>query len=242
MESSLFNQFSWPGFLTLAVGLVLLYFILHAAKSLSQRTSALGRFQSTITHRIQQVLLIYEPLAGLMLIGAFVMVNPVFHGLLFALLLLGSFTHVKNYISGRIVQFEHSHLIDKRLKTKDYQGIIVQTGRLGLQLETSEGLHNISYTTLQANGYTLLSGEDVGGVFQLRIKKEKAGERINNPVQLLDLLATAPYVDWNHKPELLPAFESDGSIQVRIRVQEESHLYDLLELIKEWGFTPSVSN
>jgi hypothetical protein len=241
MDTSLFTQFSWAGYLSLFIGLLVLYFVLQAAFRLAQRTSILGRWQNSIVKRIQQTLLVYEPIALFILVGAFILINPVFHGILVAFLLLTGFNHLRNYISGRIILFDSPNLVGKRMRTTGIEGVIAQTGRLGLQLETSEGLHTINYSPINTNGYTLLSGEEIGGVFLLNIKSSNPEQPIKDPIHLLDQLATAPYLDWNHKPELLHTFSEEGAVQVRIWVQEEGHLYDLLELITEWGFSPKIS-
>ena len=242
MDPSLLNQFSWTGFLTLSIGLLGLYFILQAAYRLSQRTSILGRWQGRVIDRIRQTLLIYEPIALFLLVGAFILINPILHGILIAFLLLTGFSHLRNYISGRIILFETPNLRGKRMRTGGVEGIVAQAGRLGLQVETSEGLHSLYYSQIQANGYTLLAGEEIGGVFQLYIESKGEEKSIKNPVHLLDQLATAPYVDWNHKPELLHTYIDKEGVQVRIWVQEESHLYDLLSLIQEWGYQPSLTS
>lgn len=242
MDPSLLNQFSWTGFLTLSIGLLGLYFILQAAYRLSQRTSILGRWQGRVIDRIRQTLLIYEPIALFLLVGAFILINPILHGILIAFLLLTGFSHLRNYISGRIILFETPNLRGKRMRTGGVEGIVAQAGRLGLQVETSEGLHSLYYSQVQANGYTLLAGEEIGGVFQLYIESKGEEKSIKNPVHLLDQLATAPYVDWNHKPELLHTYIDKEGVQVRIWVQEESHLYDLLSLIQEWGYQPSLTS
>ncbi|NRB47394.1 MAG: hypothetical protein HRU41_06955 [Saprospiraceae bacterium] len=242
MDPSLLNQFSWTGFLTLSIGLLALYFILQAAYRLSKRTSILGRWQGRVIDRIRQTLLIYEPIALFLLVGAFILINPTLHGILIAFLLLTGFSHLRNYISGRIILFETPNLRGKRLRTGGVEGIVAQAGRLGLQVETNEGLHSLYYAQIQANGYTLLAGEEIGGVFQLYIEGQGEEKTVKNPVHLLDQLATAPYVDWNHKPELLHTYTEREGVQVRIWVQEESHLYDLLSLIKEWGYQPSLTS
>lgn len=242
MDPSLLNQFSWTGFLTLSIGLLGLYFILQAAYRLSQRTSILGRWQGRVIDRIRQTLLIYEPIALFLLVGAFILINPILHGILVAFLLLTGFSHLRNYISGRIILFETPNLRGKRMRTGGVEGIVAQAGRLGLQVETSEGLHSLYYSQIQANGYTLLAGEEIGGVFQLYIERKGEEKKIKNPVHLLDQLATAPYVDWNHKPEMLHTYTEKEGVQVRVWVQEESHLYDLLSLIQEWGYLPSLTS
>lgn len=242
MDSPLLNQFSWTGFLSLSIVLLGLYFILQAAYRLALQTNILGRWQERVIDRTWQILLIYEPIGLFLLTGAFILINPILHGILAIFLLLTGFSHLKNYISGRIILFETPNLQRKRIRTGKVEGTVALAGRLGLQVDTDEGLHSIYYAQVQTDGYTLLAGEEVGGVFQLYIEGTGEEKKVKNPVQLLDQLATAPYLDWNHKPELLHNFNQQEGVQVRIWVQEENHLYDLLSLIREWGYHPSLSS
>ena len=241
MNENLISQFTWTSFLTLFVGLLALFLLLQAALRLVQRTNVLGRLQSRFSLRLQQFILMYEPAAVFVATGAFVLINPVFHGLLVVLLLLSGFHHLKHYVTGRVIQFNNPFLLGKRMRTGQTEGMIEKMGRLGIMLETSEGLHFINYSNVQTGGYAILSGEEVGGVFQLTIRGETQDEAIRDPQHLVDQLATSPYVDWYHKPELLPRTNAGEAVQVRIWVQEEGHLYDLLELIKEWGYKPDIA-
>jgi len=87
------------------------------------------------------------------------------------------------------------------------------------------------------DGYMLLSGEEVGGFYQLNIQPNEPDEKIDYSTQLLDLLTTTPYLDWNHRPQLLPSKDTSKTIKARVVVKEESHLHDLITLIQEWGYS-----
>ncbi len=70
---------------------------------------------------------------------------------------------------------------------------------------------------------------------------EQANEKTNYRIQLMDLLATAPYLDRNYKPEILKSNEVPNQLNAKIMVKEESHLYELISLINEWGFACKLS-
>lgn len=241
MEKYLNLEYSWANFLFIAVGLFALYFLLKFIDRILSNFYFLGRFQTLVKNRVQDILLIYEAIVLLLLSTNFVLINPVLHGLLFLLLLIGGFTHVKNYISGRIVQFDKDVAIGNQLSTTNLQGIIAETGRLGLRLNTNEGLHFINYSKLINDGYLLDSSDIIGGFYHLEITPKKVDAKINYGTALMDLLATAPYLDWSHKPELSKVEEQLNRFNARVLVLEEDHLYDLITLIRERGYSCTIT-
>ena len=241
MDTILNIKFTWGNFLTVGLSLVALYFVLQFAESILKRAYFLGRFQKAIKDLVHYILLIYEPLVIFVLSSAFVLLNPAFHGLIAGIVIIGGFNHLRNYLNGRIIQFDNAVALGNRLRTGSLQGIISQTGRLGLKLRTNKGLHFISYSQLLANGFLILAGDEIGGFYQLKVTPKELVEKRNNLLHLSDLLTTTPYLDWNHKPELSPSSSKPNQINVRISVIEESHLKDLVTLFNEWGYSCEIS-
>ncbi|MEL6865219.1 MAG: hypothetical protein AAFP19_12405 [Bacteroidota bacterium] len=244
MESEMIIYMTWWRFLTSALLLLLGYFLLQVAYRGLGRLSFLERFQPLLRERLRQVLLLYELIALLVLLSIFILINPIFHGLLTILFLLlvlvGGFKPLKSYFAGKIVQLNGT--IDKgiQLKVNNLQGIIVALGRFGIQLKTSKGLHILSYDQLLIDGYMLLSGEEIGGFYQLKISPSEGNERKDHGTYLTDLLATTPYLDWSHKPEISIG-QTPEQVIATVLVKEESHLYDLIALLDEWGYVCKLS-
>ncbi|MEZ4883462.1 MAG: hypothetical protein R3E32_01905 [Chitinophagales bacterium] len=236
-----YTQFSLGSFLTIAIVLFALYFLLQFIHQILERLDVFGSFQKYPKKWIYHLLLVYEPLVVLILVSVFILIYPLFHGLLVGLLLLAGFSHIKNYMSGRIVQFDNAIGVGKKLVTDDLKGIILYLGRLGLKLSTVKGLLFVSYSQLLSKGYLLESGEEIGGLYHLKISPKEPAEKIDYVLQLMDLLATAPYLDWNHKPALLASNETPNQIDAQMIIKEESHVHDLMLLIEEWGFTCKIS-
>lgn len=230
------TQFSWGDFFTIAVELIALYFVLQFLHQILERFQLFGNFQRNLKKWIYHLLLIYEPLVVLILSSVFVLINPWFHGLLMGLLLVVGFAHVKNYMSGRIVQFDNAIDIGKRMTTNGLHGIISKIDRLGLKLSTSKGSLFVAYAQLLEKGYLLESGEEIGGLYHLKIQPTTPKEKTDHIRQLMDLLATAPYLDWNHKPTLTPSNNTPNEIDAQMIIREESHLQDLMKLMEEWGY------
>jgi hypothetical protein len=241
METLTNFQFTWTNLFLTAFVLSALWFALQFLSGFLTKTTFLGGFQRSVTNGLRYTLLIYEPVALLILCCIFVLINPIFHGLIMGLIFLFSFTAVKNYAIGRTIQLDIFLSIGNRLSTQNLQGIISKTGRLGLHLKTNKGLQFIPYTQLYSNGFMVLSGKEIGGFYELKITPQNPDDKINYRLQLTDLLATAPYLDHKHKPEILLSGEFSEQLHVKILVKEESHLYDLISLMSEWGFLCKLS-
>lgn len=235
------KQFTWWQFFLLTTFLILLYFILQFFSGILEKFKLFGKYQNSIKSIVSYSLLTYEALVILILGCAFVLINPIYHGILILFLLLVGFSHVKNYFSGRVVQFDQSLEDGKRLKMLDSQGVIFKKGRLGLKLRTTKGVQFINYSSLIANGYTLLSGEEVGVFYELKIQPNTVNEKRNYLVHLNDLLTTTPYLDFRNKPYLEILDDELKTILARVEVKEESHLHDLITMMKERDYSIQVN-
>lgn len=235
MEFTTF-QFTWANFWLAALSLSVLYIVLQFMARIIGEMNFLGKSQTIVSNIIRHILLIYEPMVLLLLASIFVLINPIFHGLIMGLLLLIGFRQLKDYANGRVIQFDNTIAVGKRLSSQNLTGMISKMTRLGLYLKTSKGLQFISYSNLYSNGFQLLSGSEIGGFYQLHIAPMTSNEKTNYQIYLTDLLATAPYLDRNHQTEILPSAEHTNHFKAKISVKEEPHLYDLIALIEEWGF------
>ena len=233
------SQFSLGDFIVVTLALLVFYFLLRSANRLLSSGTFKKSWQTKVQQVVHYLLLVYEPLAIIVLVSAFILLNPLFDGLLIGLLLIAGFTHVRNYTSGWLILADSNMAIGKKLKTGSLQGIISKLGRLGLHLQTSEGIHYISYSKLQGQGYAMIAGEEIGGFYYLKITPQDDQKAGNHALRIMELLTSAPYVDRNHKPELLPNKEN-SCLEARVLLKEETHLYELMGLIEEWGYKAAV--
>ncbi len=240
MEVLFAKQFNWIELGLAAVFLLLVYFLLQFLQRIVSRAGFLRNMRFAIEDGIHQLLLFYEPLAGIILIGILVFINPVLHGSLLILLILLGYKQLRNYVSGRVIRINKSLSAGKKIKVDNQQGIISVVGRQGIEIQTDEGLHFIPYQHLQEKGYTLISGQEIGGFYQLELlpKDEKAKPAVLQE-GLMNLLAATPYLDIQFKPELTVR---DQTIHARVLLKEEQHLSALLALIEDWGYQGKVTN
>jgi len=241
MEEILTYRISWWQFLLSTAALLAPYLVLRFSNRLWPRAVSGNSIKGRIKQALHYLLTLYEPFVILVIAGLFTLVNPFLHGMMLLILFLAGFSHVRNYISGRIVRFDEGINPGVQLQSRDIQGIVGRLGNLGLHLKTHDGLYYISYSKLLADGYTLLSGEEVSGFYRLQVKAlDEAANASRTTTQLSDLLATTPYIDWNHPPEWLLHKEAESMPQVRILLREEQHLPELIQLMHEWGYACEV--
>lgn len=234
-------QFSWTYLLTNILVLLALFFALQFIDRLLQRAAFLGSWQQPVHRVVRFLILIFEPLAVIWVGGIFVLINPVFHGLLLALLFLSAFIHLRNYVAGRVIQLDPHLERGSRLRAGAVEGVVLELNRLGIQLQTKEGLYQLTYGKLMDIGYTLLAGDEIGGFYQLRIVPKEQDVKIRHLAHLQQLFVTTPYLDWSHRPELTALDENGQVLQARVLVREENHLRDLIALIREWGYECKLS-
>lgn len=236
----LYNKaaFSWSEFLFVGATLFAVYFVLRITQRFLDIRQLLGRFQRPVKQVVTYFLLVFEPLVVLLLGSAFLMINPIYHGLLLGLIMIFAYSHMRNYVNGRVMQFNSSFTIGREIRTRNLIGIIDRKDRLGLQIKTVKGVHFVSYSQLIKDSYMLLSGDDISGFYELLIVPNEPNEKFNYETKLIDSLSAVPYLDWNHKPEI--TIDENYNIKARVVVKDEQHLHDLVKLIQGWNYSCKI--
>ncbi len=242
MDNWLIAYFTWTDFLLATLLLWGLYLLLHFVQRRIAKTSLLGKWQEPVQYFVYAFLLLYEPFVVLVLTLIFLFIQPALHSVIVILLLLAGFNRIKDYLSGRIILFTPLIAVGKRLRVGKTEGVIAKIGRIGLYLQTGEGLHFINYSRLMTQGYAVVSGREIGGHYQLLLTAPEDETEILRLSFLQDKFLTTPYLDKNYKPELSLTDDQPGHIHARISVREEQHLNELLALLKEWGYSASIAH
>jgi len=185
----------------------------------------------------RRILIIYELMAIIILIAVFICIDPILHGMIFLFILLGSAPYLRSYISGRWIQFDHVIKEGVKIKTGDIQGIVENMGRIKMSVQSNDGLHDLSYNSLLSDGYTLVSGEKIGGFYHLELSLVENKEIRNHHIRLFDLMVGVPFIDKYFKPEFVANRDSPEKVEVRVLVKEERHLRELIALTREWGYS-----
>ena len=240
MERLLDFKVSWIDLWQTVVILTIAFFLLHAIARLLKKVNVFGHYQDFFEKSIRNTLLIFEPLAILIIISYFVLINPLINGGFVAALLVVGGNLVKNYLVGKMLQWNNSFAVGDRIGINKSKGIISRKNRTGLFLKTRKGAHFFTFNQLYNNGFTIFSGEEAGGFYQLKLTPESFDEKIDYKTQLADDLADSPYLNWNYKTEIWHSKESTQQFNVKVFVKEEQHLNELLQVIQDWGFNSKI--
>ncbi|MCB0636595.1 MAG: hypothetical protein KDC54_08250 [Lewinella sp.] len=230
--------FNWADLLVIGLALLLLRMLLQWAYRLIIHSPFLNKVSWIDGHLLRQLQVIYEPLAVLLLLAVFVLINPVLHGILVAASVLLGFAHCRNYLTGRLMQLDEGLRTGQRLRSGTTEGAITALDRLGLKLRTEQGLHFITYSDLMTDGYLLLSGQEIGGLYHLHFQPTKNIKQKDPAQHLLDLLTTTPYIDGTTiTPVLSPKGETpEQGWETQVLLRDNQYLPDFLQLVKEWGY------
>lgn len=187
---------TWNGLFAMLVFLVLLYWVVKVF------TYSITNFtKKTVTHKkivnfLNQLLLLFKPIAAILLLLDFITINPIAHTILLVIIGVFGFKHINNYINGIIMKI--SPLIGKgaAFETGEHLGEIKQMLPLGLLLSTETGERFISYTEIATNGFAVKSNENNLLRQTLFLETEFSKDTI------LDLLFDNPILNYEDNPSL----------------------------------------
>lgn len=234
-------DYSWSGLFGIALRLGLVYALLLLGQRLLARQSTLKSWQEYLQRFLQYAEVLFEPLALLLIFSYFILIQPFYHGLIFALALFAGLQHLRNYWCGRILLLDPNLRIGTRLYHQEQGGLITNIGRLGIRLQTNKGLLFINYEDLLKNGYTMLTGEESGSFFRLKIKASPEAEQAPDTRRLEELLQVVPYLNWQHQPQVQTNSGENEQWTVSLALHEERHLNDLIERLAEQDFLARIT-
>ncbi|MEZ4827825.1 MAG: hypothetical protein R3C61_16295 [Bacteroidia bacterium] len=241
MKDLLTFRFSWAAFFLLGLALLALYIALRLTRRFLDNSPIARNIRKPVNDLITQLLVLYEPLAIILLAGTFIFINPGFHGALILFILIIGFAHIRNYISGKLLWFSETFQEGKMVETGKIKGIITRKGNLGTYIRTPEGMHYVSYSRIFAEGYTLISDNQTVGEYSLlevtpMVKPEK-GEKSDVFQSFHNQWVNNPFINRNYKPEIT---YQNGNLVVKAFFREKNHIRDLVRLIGEWGYSCKI--
>ena len=241
MEALLQPYFTWFNLFLTALLLWGAYWILVLIRRRLRNGVLFGRYQQPITNGISTFLLLFEPFTVVVLVLEFFLINPALHGIILLLLTIAGFGRIRDYLSGRIILATSLVGEGRRMKTPQGSGMISRIGRIGLYLQTGDSLQFVNYSNLLTGGYSLSTGQEVGGYYQLNVKVNEEARPEDRLRWLADKFLSTPYLDRTFKPELAFAEGRKDKINARVSVREEQHLRELLEMMEEWGYPATLA-
>lgn len=239
MEPIFPERLGWADLELLGLVLVAVYFLFQLLERFSGFAPLGIRGKALLKQGVHAVLLLYEPLVVILLAITFLLINPILHGLVLGVIGLVGFTQLRNYLHGRLIQFDPAVQVGNQLRIRNISGMIARVSRLGIYLKTTQGLHFFNYSSVFARGYVLLAGDTIGGYHQIPItvREEAKDDYVDVGQALHDLLIVSPFVDWRFPPEVVMTRGDAKQFEIKINVREKHHLRHLVSMLEERGFS-----
>lgn len=234
-------EYTWTHFFIVVVVLILTYLLLIFLNKIVVNVALTGQHRTFLTKALEVSLIYYEPVAFVIAVSLFVMIKPALHGLFVGLLSIAAINHFRNYINGRILIGKRTFVEGQLIKVGDRAGIISEMGKLGIRMKSDDGLHYFPYKLLMTEGYTLSSGDKIGGYYHLDIRTCKTDEMDEGYNRLTQILISSPYLDGDHKTDISRSITVKELIHVKLLVKEERHIFDLITLLEENEFVAELS-
>ena len=233
--------FSWGHFISISLILIGVYFLLKLIIRVGLNIGFLGKVQERIIGFLKQLMIVFEPIALVILLSLFVMISPIFHGTIIALILLSNIAQVRNYFMGRMLMFNETIAIGSPIKSGALRGTVVQMDRLGLRIRTLEGLHFLNYQNLIEDGYLISNLDQIGGNYIVSIVDERKEPNKELQYDLYNILRSSPFIEPERKIKI-DVKPNENVANVSLAIRNKDHVTDLIEHLKERGFLARIIN
>ena len=255
---------SWEQFLQIGLGLLTVYVLLWLLQRWLDRGLYLRAVDSLARRVVRLALLAVDPLFLLTLVAAFVAVWPAVHGLIAALVLAFAYRPIREYVAGRIVQFDRATATGHHLIKGRVRGVINGFGLTGLYLQQEEGRARIPYTQLLQEGYTVAVDPELSAYYHLlitlqeesdpaeaegepqspeavRARRRAAADDLDAMIRRLrNRLVESPYVRRGFTIVPHAGGESGRVLDLDVGLHRGDHVRHLIRQLREAGFEASL--
>lgn len=227
--------------LIFAIGITVgVYHIIKLIRNLQWSTLFSEITQSHIRRVLDIVLLLFEPIALLILLAILVGIHPRIIGPLMMIVLLIGYHHLRNYVSRLMILIDGRLHIDSHVRSGDHGGRVKKIGRLNLELQSSKGIHVLSYLRLWSDGYTISEGDKISRLYTIYLIPSEDIRKTNHETRISDRLAESPYVDWATRPDIVYSDVQGEPIKLRLLLRDKNYLDEIASLLMSWGYEVST--
>ncbi|MGH1334955.1 MAG: hypothetical protein ACRBFS_02430 [Aureispira sp.] len=230
---------TWSFFLMMVVMGILFYLFLLFLSQRISRLSLTFKAEDRWSNYLRQVLLLYELFFVVVMGSLFILLNPPWHGLIVFFLVLITFPLLRNYLIGRLLCFDRDFGTGKRISIGASKGVINHMNRLGIYVNTNDGMQYFNYKQLQKEGFSIVTDSSMEEYCDLNITVSE--EHPTNGQQLLYQLMGVPYLDSGYKPILIQS-EANTIFRIRVLIRKGNHRRELVQLIEGWGYQCQFSH
>jgi hypothetical protein len=140
---------------------------------------------------------------------------------------------------GRLLCFDRDFDTGKRINIKTIKGVINHMSRLGIYVNTNNGMQYFNYVQLQQEGFSIMTDSSMEEYCDLNISVPQGSS--TNAQSLLYRIMGVPYLDSGYKPILIHN-DSDTVFKIRVLIRKGNHRRELLQLIEGWGYQCQLSH
>ncbi len=234
MTELLLNGIQWSLLLKSIAVLALIYLVIRSLPTLFRLFGIKGGRASVLNNTVEVIRTIFEILAVVIIVVLFVEVNPITNSLVVGVLVILAWSPIRNLLNGRFLHWSGELEVGQQLYFEKQESIIQSVGLFGLTLQTDRGTRIADYTQLRDQGFTLISGAHLSNFLELTVTPLR--ERTSD-IPLNQLMLNCPYLDWSHRPEVVPLEDTDSVLRLKVFLIDETYIPGLIQLINEWGFS-----
>ena len=254
---------TWEQFRYVGLCLVVVYVLLVFFQRKLETGLYLREVDTLVRRLVRIAILALDPLFLLTMVGLFVAVWPTVHGLIAVLVLAFAYRPIREYVAGRIVQFDRATAIGHHLIKGQVRGVINGFGLTGLYLQQEEGRARIPYTQLLQEGYTVAVDPEVSAYYHLlitlqeepdeeeggaeataetaRARRRAAADDLDEMIRRLrNRLVESPYVRRGFTIVPHAGGESGRVLDLDVGLHRGDHVRHLIRQLREAGFEASL--
>ncbi|APQ17686.1 hypothetical protein [Maribacter hydrothermalis] len=217
---------TWEGLFYLTTGLFLLYWLIKILQLAAERFPRKSLFTKKGIDILKSVLLVFKPVAFLLIILDFIAINYIVHGLFLTLIGVLAYMQIRNYISGLLLNMNPLVTKGATITIANLKGEIKQLLPQGMVISTESGQSFVEYGSIDKTGFSITSKDT--GIYRhtLTISAELSKE------QLLDFLFANPILNFQEPPTVRES-EILNTFKLQYTLEEGGNDEDFLAFLAE---------
>ncbi len=226
--------YSWKGLLYLFLVLIVLYWALKSISFVIKSFAKRNVTNKKVTLFFDKLLILYKPVAFVILLLDFISINYITHGMLLVILAVFGYQHIRNYISGLF--FKTNPLVEKgvQITTDDIDGELSKLLAFGLILNTEAGERFLGYQAIERHGFSVNAATDT------TLRQTVYLHTILEKDAILDLLFENPILDFEQIP-IVKSTESSGIVRLQYTLENGATTEDLLAFLNAHDIETSLT-
>lgn len=204
----MFPGINWLGFTLLAAILALVYVLSLWVLYMPWIKTNLGT--NHLLLRFFKYL--YWPIATTILVVTFILIQPVYHGLIVLIILIFGWSYLKEILTGSFIKFSQLFKLDSKYKYGNQSGKLTELSMVGGHFKSPKGVQFLTYSQMLDARLFQVMGESSALDMTIICNNDGSDNFSINHIQ--DIIFDCPFVDHFIKPQIKKL--DDDSIQFSI--------------------------